>query len=118
MTTLGEVCKQKCYYEAFPMRTWKKFAAGFVTLYLILTAILWIIMQRPPDQFGQVMKYVPTPLMIVLPFQPLWLRARAGSLHIGDPAPDFTLHSVDRKTEARLSASRGRPVVLIFGSYT
>lgn len=36
----------------------------------------------------------------------------------GDPAPDFTLKSQDGNSEVTLSALRGKPVVLIFGSYT
>lgn len=36
----------------------------------------------------------------------------------GDPAPDFTLKSPDGSSEVTLSDLRGRPVVLIFGSYT
>lgn len=37
---------------------------------------------------------------------------------VGKPAPDFTLKSLDGKTEVPLSKLVGRPVVLIFGSYT
>lgn len=37
---------------------------------------------------------------------------------LGKPAPDFTLKSLDGKTEVQLSKLVGRPVVLIFGSYT
>jgi hypothetical protein len=36
----------------------------------------------------------------------------------GDPAPDFELDSLDGKSRVRLSTLRGRPVGLIFGSYT
>ncbi len=36
----------------------------------------------------------------------------------GDPAPDFTLKTQDGGSEVTLSTLRGRPVVLIFGSYT
>jgi hypothetical protein len=36
----------------------------------------------------------------------------------GDPAPDFTLPDLAGKHEVTLSALRGKPVVLIFGSYT
>jgi hypothetical protein len=40
-------------------------------------------------------------------------------LKVGDPAPDFTLPTVDGKDAVTLSAFRGkRPVVLIFASYT
>jgi len=42
---------------------------------------------------------------------------------VGDPAPDFTLERLSESGEAtgegvRLSGLRGRPVALVFGSYT
>ncbi|MBI2901451.1 MAG: redoxin domain-containing protein [Planctomycetes bacterium] len=37
---------------------------------------------------------------------------------VGKEAPDFTLKSLDGKSEVQLSKLRSRPVVLIFGSYT
>lgn len=39
-------------------------------------------------------------------------------VEVGDPAVDFTLPLVDGTGEVTLSALRGRPVVLIFGSTT
>jgi hypothetical protein len=100
------------------MRFWKGIAAAVVIFYAVLTPASWFVMRRPPDQFGQVMRHVPGPLMMVLPFEFLWLHARAGTVQVGDMAPDFNLESIDRRRHAQLSAERGRPVVLIFGSYT
>ena len=37
---------------------------------------------------------------------------------VGDPAPDFCLPRQDGGYDVRLSALRGQPVVLVFGSYT
>ena len=37
---------------------------------------------------------------------------------VGDLAPDFTLPDADGEGETQLSSLRGRPVVLVFGSYT
>ncbi|MBM3726094.1 MAG: hypothetical protein FJW40_11790 [Acidobacteria bacterium] len=80
---------------------------------------LWAIMLRPPVEFSAAMARIPRPAMRVLPFAPLWARARAGALQEGDPAPDFDLERLDKTSRVRLSAFRGsRPVVLIFGSYT
>ncbi len=42
-----------------------------------------------------------------------------GSLRVGDRAPDVSLVSLDGKTPVRLSESLGgRPLILVFGSYT
>ena len=65
------------------------------------------------------MAKMPMVAMIVLPFEPLWMHARKGSLREGDAAPDFSLPTLDRSRTVRLSDEvRQRPVVLIFGSYT
>jgi hypothetical protein len=45
-------------------------------------------------------------------------RPRQGSLKVGDAAPDFTVQDVDAKQTVKLSALKGKPVVLIFGSCT
>ena len=81
--------------------------------------VLWAMFQ-PPVSFGRFMKYAPAPLVFgALPAERMWLTARAGQLHVGDPAPDFTLPSRDGSRQVTLSASRGvRPVALVFGSYT
>lgn len=44
---------------------------------------------------------------------------REGALKVGDEAPDVALAALDGKAEVHLRASvGGRPLVLIFGSYT
>lgn len=94
-----------------------------------LLAILWIagcaylyrVMQRPPEAFASVMAKLPGPVPFLLfPFETLWMRARSGTLHPGDPAPDFSLSKLDKTAHIQLSsfAAQQRPVVLIFGSYT
>ena len=93
--------------------------AVLIPLHLFLSAGIYWAMTRPPDTFGQIMKHVPVPFMIVLPFETLWMRARAGVLQTGDSAPDFRLPTLDHKDTVQLSSFRGsRPVVLVFGSYT
>jgi len=65
------------------------------------------------------MAHMPIPGYFVLPFETLWMRARAGTIHVGDTAPDFKLSLVDKSGNVQLSSFRGsKPVVLIFGSYT
>ena len=96
---------------------------------LILFALGWTlacgalyeIMRQPPETFARVMAKIPGPVaFLVLPFETLWTHARAGNLHVGDPAPDFSLMKLDKSASERLSSltAQGRPVVLIFGSYT
>jgi hypothetical protein len=78
-------------------------------------------MRRPPETFARFMAKIPGPVaFLVLPFETLWMHARAGHLHVGDPAPDFELMKLDKSATVRLSSltAQGRPVVLIFGSYT
>jgi hypothetical protein len=92
-----------------------------VVFEVIGSALLYRVMRRPPEQFARVMMKLPQPAaFIVLPFEPLWLRARAGTLAIGDPAPDFTLNTLDKTARVQLSSltAQGKPVVLVFGSYT
>jgi len=92
-----------------------------VVVWAICCVALYGVMRRPPERFGQMMTRVPEQVaFLVLPFETLWMHARAGTLEVGDPAPDFTLAKLDKSEHVRLSffATQGKPVVLIFGSYT
>ncbi len=66
------------------------------------------------------MSKLPGPVaFLIFPFETAWLRARAGHLNIGDPAPDFSLTRQDKTGTVQLSAlTQKQPVVLVFGSYT
>lgn len=92
---------------------------AIATTWLVLSTALYAAMRQTPEDFGAIMSHAPELAMVVLPFKPLWMSARAGHLNVGDPAPDFTLpvlksdHSVTLSTEYR-----HKPVVLVFGSYT
>jgi hypothetical protein len=100
------------------MRIVRKFAAALAVVYLAISAGLLWVMHRP-ILFGEVMRHVPDPMMMVIPFKQLWFVARAGRLKVGDPAPGFDLPTPDKHSSVSLAAFRGhRPVVLIFGSYT
>jgi hypothetical protein len=90
-------------------------------IWLLSCATIYEVMRQPPETFARVMAKIPGPVaFLVLPFETLWTRARAGTLHIGDPAPDFTLTKLNKTATVQLSSltAQGRPVVLIFGSYT
>jgi hypothetical protein len=90
-----------------------------VGLYAAVCGGLFWAMCQPPDEFGRIMKHVPMPSMMVLPFRPMWMVARGGHLQAGDAAPDFELLTHDKSETVRLSDFRGqKPVVLVFGSYT
>ena len=59
------------------MRKFRKFAAAFAVFYLAISAGLLYVMRRP-ILFGEVMRHVPDPVMMVVPFKRLWFMARAG----------------------------------------
>lgn len=93
--------------------------AGVAALYAGATASFYWAMTQPPERFGAIMKHVPRPAMMLLPFRPLWMSARGGPLAAGDAAPDFTLPMVDHSRTVRFSSEwRDKPLVLVFGSYT
>lgn len=82
---------------------------------------LYSVMRQSPEQFGRVMAKIAGPVpFLVFPFETLWMRARAGTLHVGSPAPDFSLTKIDKSAQVQLSAliAQNRPVVIVFGSYT
>jgi hypothetical protein len=96
------------------------FLLGLILAYFAFGGFVYWAMRQPPEVFGRVMARMPGPVVFILfPFETLWTRARAGNLHAGDPAPDFSLLKVDKTERVQLSAlNRRQPVVLIFGSYT
>ncbi len=93
--------------------------AAVVLIYASLCAGLYTAMRQSPERFGAIMAHVPGAAFMVLPFRPLWMSARAGTVNPGDTAPDFELPTLDHKNSVRLSSVyNSKPVVLIFGSYT
>ena len=93
---------------------------AIVVIYVALGTFLWYAMNRSTDYFGRVMRKMPGPVVFLgYPMETMWLRARAGTLHAGDAAPDFTLEKLDHSGSVHLAEMVGqRPVVLVFGSYT
>jgi hypothetical protein len=83
-----------------------------------LVKVNWA-MHQSPETFGHFMSKLPMPAYFIIPFETLWSRARAGTIKVGDQAPDFNLPNHDKSGSVRLSQFRGqKPVVLVFGSYT
>ncbi len=90
-------------------------------LWVICCVGLYSVMRQSPEHFGRVMAKISGPIpFLVFPFETLWMRARAGTLQVGNPAPDFSLTKLDKTATLQLSAltAQNRPVVLVFGSYT
>jgi hypothetical protein len=57
---------------------WLLLSVVFLLLaHLSLCAGLYWVMRQTPDFFGRVMMRIPSPIMMVLPFETLWMRARA-----------------------------------------
>jgi len=101
------------------MRTFRRIIVSLLALWLIFLAAIYFTMRQPPERFATAIAKLPGPAFMLFPFETLWLRARSGTLHVGDPAPDFHLRTLDKTSEVSLSSFRGsKPVVLIFGSYT
>jgi len=93
---------------------------GLMVAYFAFGAFIWRAMHQPPETFGRVMARLPGPVVFLLfPFETLWTQARAGSLQVGDPAPDFSLLKLDKSERVQFSAlNKRQPAVLVFGSYT
>jgi hypothetical protein len=103
----------------FILKTSGMIAAVLAVAWLGFLGLVYTKMKLPPERFGAFMAKLPAAFYLVLPFETLWFQARAGSINVGDAAPDFTLSTLDKSGTARLSSFRGsKPVVLVFGSYT
>src|SRR6478609_1097577 len=104
-------------------RRWKKITAGILAgvlvLWLAFVAFMWRAMHKPPEDVARVMSHMPWEVFLVVPFETLWTRARAGSLNTGDAAPDCSLAKLDKTDTGHFSElNKAQPVVMIFGSYT
>jgi hypothetical protein len=102
------------------LRTLLFLLTAIAITYAAFGAFMWRTMRQPPEDFARVMAKMPGPVVFLLfPFETLWLHARAGTLHFGDPAPDFSLQKLDHSGPVQLSVLNSqKPVVLVFGSYT
>jgi hypothetical protein len=105
----------------------KKTAKRLMIASLSILAVTWLgfvayvdwAMHQPPEVFGHVMARLPVPAYFLFPFETMWTRARHGQVNPGDPAPNFTLNTLQADTPVRMSSLwSSRPVVLVFGSYT
>jgi len=95
--------------------------AGIALFWISCCCVIYAMMHKPPETFARFMARVPGAVaFLAFPFETMWTQARAGELQVGDPAPDFSLMTLDKRNAVHLSGlvTQGRPVVLIFGSYT
>jgi hypothetical protein len=93
--------------------------AALVLAYVLFVSFVWWAMRQSPETFGRVMARLPGVAYVVVPFETMWMHARTGILHPGDPAPDFSLTKLDKSSTVQLSSlTAQQPVVLVFGSYT
>ncbi|MBZ5682805.1 MAG: hypothetical protein LAO24_22150 [Acidobacteriia bacterium] len=96
-----------------------RFAIVLAVLYASFAAFIWWSMRQSPETFGRVMSRLPGVAYVLVPFETMWTHARAGQLHPGDSAPDFSLVKLDKTATVQLSSlTAQKPVVLLFGSYT
>jgi hypothetical protein len=104
----------------FVRRLLLRLLVGLISGYFCFGAYVWWAMHQPPETFGRVMAKMPGPIpFLIFPFETAWIHARAGTLQVGDRAPDFSLLKVDKSERVQLSLlSQQQPVVLVFGSYT
>jgi hypothetical protein len=107
---------------AIKPRRWPEIVARFLAVLILVwaasVAFIAHAMRQPPEKFAQVMKHVPGPAFMLIPFETLWNSARKGTLNPGETAPQFQLSTTDHKVSVNLAQLRGKPVVLVFGSYT
>jgi hypothetical protein len=93
--------------------------ASLFCLWLAFVAYVDWAMRQPPEVFGHVMAHMPMPAYFIFPFETMWTDARKGTLNAGDQAPDFSVKNLDTKVPVNLASLwAGKPVVLVFGSYT
>jgi len=59
-----------------------------VIVYCIFLGLMFAAMRKSPTEFSRFMMKLPRPLMYATPFPPMWNKARAGSVNVGDLAPD------------------------------
>jgi hypothetical protein len=118
-TSLPNAAKRRWRPSPRARQITKRILAMLLAVWMVFVGFIFWAMNQPPEKFGAVMKRMPWPVFLVLPFETLWNHARGGTLHVGDAAPDFTLTKLDKTGTVQLSElSKKQPVVMVFGSYT
>ncbi len=79
---------------------------------------LRMALEEPAPRPGEARADMPAPEQMLEMLFTGQLGALEPGPQLGDQAPDFTLRTHDGAREVRLSELRGKPVVLVFGSFT
>ena len=96
-----------------------RIAAVLVGAYLVFGLGVYALMHASNTVTGKGLSTIGAPAFMLLPMETMWVTARRGRLQVGQEAPDFDLPTRDGSSKVRLSSLRGgKPVVLLFGSYT
>ena len=98
-----------------PKPRWLKITARILVVVFVLwlgfVGFMWRIMNRTPDQFARVMMHLPWEVFLICPFETMWTRARAGSVHVGDAAPVISARIVgilEEEVETGLAGRAGQ----------
>jgi thiol-disulfide isomerase/thioredoxin len=101
------------------VRACARVVVALALVYCGAVATLFTFMRQSNAVAGKALSLLPGPAFMLLPLETMWCEARKGSLAVGTEAPDFELAMRDGRGTVRLSSLRqGKPVVLVFGSYT
>ena len=102
----------------FAQRLLLRLLVSLMIGYVCFGAYVWWAMHPPPETFARVMSTMPVRVsFLIFPFETA--HARAGTLHVGDHAPDFSLLKLDKSERVQLSLlSHQQPGIVVFGSYT
>jgi thiol-disulfide isomerase/thioredoxin len=96
-----------------------RIVGAIALLYVGSAGVVFAVMHQSNTVAGKGLSLLPGPAFMLLPMETMWCTARRGSLAVGQEAPDFDLALKGGSSRVRLSSLRGgRPVVLVFGSYT
>src|SRR5258708_25360280 len=90
-----------------PRRRWIKITARVLVVVFVLwvgfVGFMWRAMYRSPEGFAPVMSPLPREGFLVMPFETLLTHVPAGTGHVGDPAPAFSLTNLDKSRTFTLS---------------
>src|SRR5438552_4033287 len=96
--------------RVFTSKLVRRLGAALAVTYLVFIAFIWWSMNQPPETFGRVMSRMPGVAYVLLPFETMWTRARAGSLELAcaNLESNFPLQSTDSRTPRKEPTQAGQ----------